>query len=242
MSTPAPPSLVEAFCAGGTVDVDYSIIPVPSQVGVSPELASFTDGFPPATRKPRTAGGIPPRGLDMNGILYMATAHIAWLSAGNSYPFNADVVAIAGGYRVGAVVQSAVTPSLYFQNTLANNTNDPDSVLTGWLPFSPISNPIGVQPNTLAAGTTNNLAITAGVGFLELTANAAGSTLTGLAGGFNGQIVVATNVSANALTFAALTGSTAGNQFRLPADITVLQYGHVAFRKSTALNIWVPMS
>lgn len=234
MSTPTPPSLVEAFCAGGTVDVDYTIIPVPTQVPVSPELASFTTGFPPATRISRTSGGIPPRGLDMNGILRMATAHTAWVAAGNFYPFNADVVSVAGGYRVGAVLQSAVTPSLFFQNTLANNANDPDSVLTGWLPFTLTANPVGLQSATLPAGSSS-VVVTAAVGFLELTGNATPSSLLNITGGFNGQILVVSNVAADPVTLLM-----SGN-LRLPVDLTLIQNDSQSFRWNGTLTKWVKM-
>lgn len=218
-------------------------IPVPSQVGVLVGAASFEDGFPAATMTDPEAGGIPPYGQDMNGLLYMLSQYAAFAQAGQVMRFSAAAAAAFLGYRVGAVLQSAADPTQFYYNTLDGNTNDPDLVTTGWVVFSPLATPTIVQtPGALPAGNTNNLAVTERTGFLELSANAAGSTLTGLAGGFNGQIIVCTNVSANPLTFAALTGSAAGNQLRLPADITVFQYGNITFRKSTALNVWVPMS
>lgn len=235
MSTPTPPSLVEAFCAGGTVDVDYTLIPVPTQVPVSPELASFTDGFPPATRIPRSSGGIPPRGLDMNGILRMATAHTAWLASGNGYVFNPDVVSVTGGYRVGAIVRSAVTTTLFFLNTLADNTNDPDSVLTGWLPYTPVSSPTGLQTATLAAGSSS-VVVAPSVGFLDLTSNAAGSDLLNITGGFNGQILVVTNVAATGPLQLLASGN-----LRLPVPITLIQNDGLALRYNGALTKWVKM-
>jgi len=232
MSTTVPPSVVEAFCADGIVDVDYSDILVPPQTSVSPEIASYSTGFPPATRTPRTSGGIPPRGTDMNGILRAATAHTAWVAAGGQYAFNADVVSVAGGYPVGAVLQSAVNPLLYFQNTVDGNVNDPDSVTTGWIPFTPVATPTGLQTPTLAAGS-NPLALTAGVGFVDATANAAGSTITNLTGGFNGQIVVISQMTADPVTL-----DNAGNM-RLPFAITLTQFDSCALRFSSALNKWV---
>jgi hypothetical protein len=236
MSTPTPPSLVEAFCADGVAGVDYDTILVPPQTGVSPEIASFSTGFPPATRTPRTQGGIPPRGTDMNGILRMATAHTAWVAAGGQYVFNADVVSVAGGYPVGAVLQSAVNPLLYFQNTVNGNTNDPDSVLTGWVPFSLAGTPTSVQtPSTLAAGS-QSIVTTSSIGFLELTGDAGGtSSILNITGGANGQILVVSNAGA---PFVTLLSS--GN-LRLPVDLTLLQNDGQAFRFSSALNKWVKM-
>lgn len=235
MSTPVPPSVVAAFTFGGVVDVDYTIIPVPTQVGVSPELASFTTGFPPATRTPRTSGGIPPRGLDMNGILYMLSAHVAWQAAGMPYVFNADVVTVATGYRVGAILQSAVDPTLFFLNTVADNTNNPDSVTTGWLPYSPVAVPTGTQAATVAAGS-QVVAVALGSGFLDLTPNAGATTITNFTGGNIGQIITVTNMHAsNPLTLQA------NANLRLSADLTLLQNNSLSFRKRTATQ-WVAMS
>jgi hypothetical protein len=235
MSTPVPPSVVEPFCAGGTVDVDYTVIPVPSQTGFSPELASFATGFPVATRTPRTQGGIPPRGLDMNGILRMATAHTAWVAAGGQYKFNADVVANVTGYPVDAILQSAVDPTRFYLNTLANNPNDPDSVLTGWVPFTLTAAPTGLQSATLPAGSSS-VVVTPSVGFLELTGDGGGtSAVLNITGGVNGQILVVSNVAA---PFVTLLSS--GN-LRLPVDLTLLQNDGQAFRYSSALTKWVKM-
>src|SRR5581483_8309324 len=138
MSMIVPPSVAEPFCAGGVVGTDLTLpIPVPSQIAVSPELASFATGFPPATRLPKTSGGIPPRGKDMNGSLYTVTAHNAWVAAGGTYAFNADVVSVSGGYPVGAIIRSNADPTLFFLNLTADNTNDPNSVLTGWMALTP---------------------------------------------------------------------------------------------------------
>ena len=235
MSTPVPPSLFAAFTFGGALGVDYNLIPVPSQIGVSPELASFTTGFPPATRTPRTSGGIPPRGLDMNGILYMATAHIAWQAAGGSYAFNIDVVTVQGGYAVGAIVQSASDPTKFFYNTLAGNTNNPDSVLTGWTSFSPMAMPVGTQAATVAAGA-QVVAVTGDTGFLDVTPNAAGSTITNLTGGNIGQIVTVTNVHAsNQLTIQS------NANIRMSGNLSLLQNNSITLRRRTSTQ-WVAMS
>jgi len=218
-------------------------IPVASQVGVLVGAASFEDGFPAATMSDPEAGGIPPYGQDMNGLLFMLSQYAALIQAGQTAPYNAAAVAAFAGYKVGAIVQGVADPSQFFYNIVDGNSNDPEVLDTGWVAFSPLAAPTLVQtPAALPAGATNDLPVSSRTGFIDLAANAAGSDLTGFAGGFNGQIIVATNVSVNPLTFKALTGSAAGNQFRLPADITVFQYGNLTFRKSTALNVWVPMS
>jgi hypothetical protein len=241
MGAPVPPSLVAAFTFGGTVDVDYTIIPVASQVGISPELASFTTGFPPATRTARTSGGIPPRGLDMNGILYMTSAHTAWAASGMSYTFNADVVTVQGGYNLGAIVRSAANPARYFYNILADNTNDPDSVLTGWVPFSPLSGTSTLQTIVPTPGPSDNYPINFGIGFLDINPTGGACNITGMTAGFDGQLVTVTNIHAsNSVTLNALNGgSSAPNQFRMAADMTLLQYSSLTFRYSSAIAMWV---
>jgi hypothetical protein len=241
MSTTPPLSVVEAFGAGGTPGVDYTVIPVPDQTGVSPELASFTTGFPVATRTARTLGGIPPRGKDMNGILFMVSGHTAWLAAGNTYAFNADVVTVAGGYAVGAVVRSAADLSQYFYNTLANNTNDPDSVITGWVKFSPLAaSANGLSTVAPAAGTFNNVAVAAGIRYLDVNTALGDVSYTGWSAAYDGQIVVVSNTGANLLNLRALNGgSLAGNQFRIPSDFTIVQNQSVTFQKSVAIGKWI---
>lgn len=234
MSVAAPPDLVEAFAASG----GRNVIPVgPTTEGA----ASYDEGFPPITRTPRIAGGIPPDGLDMNGILYAISAHTAWQAAGRLYAYNAAVSAAQSGYGVGAILQSASVAGRFFLNALAGNTNNPDSVTTGWAQFSLAGVATLVQSSTIAAGTTNDLALTAGVGILDVTANVAGSTLTGMAAGYDGQEVTVSNLHASGLlTLAAMTGSSATNRYRLAGDLTLLFRQSQTFKYSASLAVWVP--
>jgi hypothetical protein len=229
-----PPVVVEAFAING----NKNAIPVPSQIGITPGAASFNDGFPPQTMIPLTSGGVPPSGLDFNGIFYMLSSHTAWQQGGGQYKWDADFVANNTGYAVGIILQSAVTPTRFYLCTVADTANDPDSDLTGWLAFSIASTPTEVQTATLAAGTTASVAVAASTGFLDITANAAGSTLTALGAGFDGQIVVITNVAGGGALF---TLSSSGN-VRLPADLSFLQYSGVTVRYSATLAKWVPLS
>lgn len=234
MSIAVPPVIVEAFAQSGGFNV------IPATPNATPGAASLELGFPPLTRTPLTGGGIPPSGLDMNGILRLISQHTVWLQAGGFYVWSAALVAARGGYDEGVILRSAVNPLLFFINLEYDNENDPDDDPTDWLAFTPAGSPTGLQTQTLAAGSTNNLALAPKTGFLDITANAAGSTLTGLDGDSDGQIVTITNVSANLLTLASLTGSSAGNQFRLGTNLGLLQYGRQTFRYSSALAVWVP--
>jgi flavin reductase (DIM6/NTAB) family NADH-FMN oxidoreductase RutF len=100
----------------------------------------------------------------------------------------------------------------------------------------------GVVSTTLPAGTTANYAgILAATGVAIITANAAGSTLNGMAAGFNGQWVMIVNpAGAGLLTLPSGAGSPANNSFvatggfslNLPAgDRTIAVW-------LTALNAW----
>jgi hypothetical protein len=225
MSTIVPPSVAEPFCAAGVLGTDYNNIPVPSQVSVSPELASFTTGFPPATRLPKTSGGIPPRGKDMNGILRIISAHTAWVAAGGRYPFNSDVVTVSGGYPVGAIIQSVTDATLLFLNLTANNTNNPDSVLTGWMALTP-----QYSSSAPTAGThADNVIPGASDYYLDVDTTAGNITLNGFVHQRNGQRLTITNTGANTLTIGNLAGS-AGNQVRASSVMTLLQNDSVTIQ------------
>lgn len=103
---------------------------------------------------------------------------------------------------------------------------------------------VGVQLETLPAGSTDNLVLDLTTGFLELDTTAGDAVVTGITPpALNGQIIIVSNTGANLLTLAALNGgSVAANQVRLPADLTLTQYGGVTLRYSTALALWIPMS
>ena len=79
-------------------------IPVTPPGGSAINQASYDAGFPPTTMTPIVSGGKPPRGRDMNGILYEITAHLTYLNAGGQYWFDADFASKIGGYPLGAVL------------------------------------------------------------------------------------------------------------------------------------------
>jgi hypothetical protein len=234
----APPVITIPWAASGLKNA----IPNTSQIGITPGAASWPDGFPPLTMTDESGGGVPPDGKDMNGGLYTVSAYAAWLQAGGYFVYSA-AVASAGGYPQYAILRSASDPTKFWYNTTANNIVDPDGAGTGWTAFFPITGSAGtaVVTATLGAGSTNNQAINLDTGFLDITANAAGSDLTGLSGGADGQVITISQMTANTLTLKSLTGSSAGNQFRLPFDLTLVQYGSQSFKKSSTLGVWVPV-
>lgn len=112
-------------------------IPVASQIGVSGGRASYTDGFPPLTRTPIAAGGIPPFGTDFNGVLNDITSAIRWAQAGGGYGYDSTFSSSVSGYPVGARLANS-TGDGYWLNTVDGNTNNPETSaatpLTGWVP------------------------------------------------------------------------------------------------------------
>lgn len=133
----APSKLVLPFANAGA----KNDIPVDSQVGITAGAASLTDGFPPLTRTPIAAGGVPPSGLDMNGILYNLSALLRWMNAGAGFPYDGAFAGDSnvGGYPKGARVMRSDGAG-YWLNTIDGNTVDPESVtvgqaaLAGWVP------------------------------------------------------------------------------------------------------------
>lgn len=111
-------------------------IPNDSQIGITAGRASYTDGFPPLTRTPLAAGGVPPFGTDFNGVLNDITAAIRWAQSGSGYPFNADFNTAVSGYPKGARIPNSSLDG-YWLNTVDGNTSNPEvtgAATTGWVP------------------------------------------------------------------------------------------------------------
>lgn len=107
-------------------------IPVASQIGVNPGYASLTDGFVPLNMAPEGAGGIPPFGQDMNGIINQITAWNQWNEAGGPIPYDGSFSASIGGYPAGAVINSAAGPGQYWVSLVDSNASDPDTGGDNW--------------------------------------------------------------------------------------------------------------
>lgn len=111
-------------------------IPAPSQIGTQNCAASLTDGFPPLTFTPSIAGGCPPFGQDLNGILKQVTQWSQWYSAGGPIFYDsAFASSLANGYPNGAIVQSSIVPGDFWLSTADNNTTNPDAGGANWVPL-----------------------------------------------------------------------------------------------------------
>lgn len=135
--TNTPAKLVLPFANAGAKNT----IPTASQIGITAGAASLVDGFPPLTRTPIAAGGVPPSGLDMNGILFELSAILRWANAGGGYAFDSAFATDSnvGGYPKGARVMRSDGQGYWF-NTVENNVTDPESAgvgvaaAAGWVP------------------------------------------------------------------------------------------------------------
>lgn len=107
-------------------------IPQNSQIGVQRCAASLTDGFPPLTMTPISAGGCPPFGQDTNGILKQISQWSRWQGAGASVTFDAAFSAAIGGYPKNAILAQTAVAGCYWSSKVDNNTSNPDTGGTNW--------------------------------------------------------------------------------------------------------------
>lgn len=123
LAADVPSKIQLPFAIAGTKNT----IPVPSQIAITPGAASYTDGFPPITFLDIVAGGIPPDGADVNGVLYAITNVQRWQSAGGIFRYDSAFSTAIGGYPKGAILQSS-TEDISWLCLADNNTTDPDGV------------------------------------------------------------------------------------------------------------------
>lgn len=123
----APSKLIEAFAVNGSKNT----IPVPSQIGIVAGAASYETGFPPLTMTDPDAGGVPPSGLDFNGIFFALSATDVWYCCGAGFPYDGTFAVAIGGYPKGSQVLAA-SGSGYWFCTVDNNTSNPDAGGAGW--------------------------------------------------------------------------------------------------------------
>lgn len=97
--------------------------------------ASQSLGFPPLTMQPPESGGVPPQGEDFNGAMNQVARIVWWKMAGGAIPFDNTWTtnAAIGGYPQGAVITSADLQGSWI-STADNNTNNPDTNGTNWVP------------------------------------------------------------------------------------------------------------
>jgi hypothetical protein len=245
---PTPPLLVEAFALNAPTCTPASPVaggrtspfPVPSQTGITPGAASLNDGFPPATMTSEGAGGVPPFGVDMNGILNTITAHLAFLAAGQQYAWSSALETAMTGYAAGAMLQQAADPNAFWINLTAGNTTDPDTASplgsTGWWSSKPL--------NVVVTAGGNDIALPGASDYIyDVDATSGAINITGFVPGRDGQTLTVRKVDSgvNTVTLASLTGSAAGHQLQIVAAGILLsaQYSFATLRFNSTVNAWV---
>lgn len=120
---PNPDLIPEPFAQSGDKN------PIPLERAISDPIyrASWKAGFPPDTRIPKDVGGEAPDGLDFNGVLNILSQAVVFLQKGNAYQFDASMAP----YPIGALVRSNDNLTTY-QSTVPNNSNNPNSNMSGW--------------------------------------------------------------------------------------------------------------
>lgn len=100
-----------------------------------PTRASQSAGFPPLTMQPPESGGVPPQGEDFNGAMNQVARIVWWHLAGGALPFDNAWTTDAniGGYPQGATINAADLRGEWI-STADNNTNNPDTNGTSWVP------------------------------------------------------------------------------------------------------------
>lgn len=155
-------------------------IPVNSQIGVQDGAASLNDGFVPDNFTQIAAGGVPPFGQDMNGILFQATSWDQWVEAGGPIIWDSTFATAIGGYPKGTKLDSAILAGAQWYSTVESNLTNPDDPLTAasWARVGmPVGVPIPFMVSTLPPGFVAMNALTIGGSASNATALADGSAL-----------------------------------------------------------------
>lgn len=148
-------TLIASAAASGNVNT------IPSTQTTSGDgTASLALGFPPETFIARSAGGVPPRGGDMNGFLNLFSRALRAVQTGFFGQFNSSFAQSIGGYPAGAVVAGSVVGT-FWVSTADDNTSTPGASGATWrnlfadyLPLTGgnITGSLTVEDNTVVVG------------------------------------------------------------------------------------------
>lgn len=186
--------------------------------------ASYDAGFPPVTMILKAAGGLPPKGQDMNQILYELSALARWLSAGAINSYDATFSTAIGGYPKGAVVIGTDGITRYI-STVDSNVTNPNTSGAGWFNIS-----------SGYLQTLNNLSEIQAAG---TAAQASARTNLGLGSTAVTNIGTGSGMVPDMSSFA--TGSTSTYYWqKLPSGV-IMQYGSVFNMSSGAITINYPI-
>lgn len=116
------PTRIQLPFADGAGPTYIRTVPVPSQIGVTPGAASYTDGFPPLNFQALALGGIPPAGQDFNGVLHDISGWARWLASGGPIDWSSTFATAIGGYPIRAIAQHG---GIIWISDIDNNASEP---------------------------------------------------------------------------------------------------------------------
>lgn len=156
MPLSVPKFLNKAFAASG----GKTNVPI-TGADINNGRADYENGFPPVTRAPIAAGGVPPYGTDMNGVLFDLSSGLQYLQAGVVFPYNQEFATAIGGYPKGARVADLSDTSIIYTSQINNNLSPPPGAnwVIGASETIYGSTKYATQSET-TSGTSDNLAIT----------------------------------------------------------------------------------
>ncbi len=113
-----------------------NVIPEKYETSMESNQATWDQGFGQITMLPVSAGGLPPKGQDFNGILNQMCETIVHISKGGVFKFSADYATAINGYPKGAILQSE-DEKKYYQSIIDNNkvnfnTANQEQIKTSW--------------------------------------------------------------------------------------------------------------
>lgn len=98
-------------------------------------IVGYNNGWTSINKIPLENGGQPPYMEDMNGVLFDITGNIVDINKGLPQYYDNSYATLIGGYPVGArlVLNDNSTTVI---STIANNQNNPNTNMIGWVKFS----------------------------------------------------------------------------------------------------------
>lgn len=119
---------------------------IQESTGAAPNSATYQVGFPPVTMQSIASNGMPPKGSDLNGVLYDITDNLVFLTQGGGYGFDAAYATSIGGYPLNARLR--LTNGDIVKSTIDANANNPNTDMTGWVKTNSASQIIDASGNT----------------------------------------------------------------------------------------------
>lgn len=239
---PTPPRIVEPFANSAPACTQAAPVPggktfpfpVASQISVLNGAASLNDGFVPLNMLP--VGGVPPFGIDMNGILYILSSWAAFFAAGQYPAYDATLQTAMGGYAQGARVQQAANPLAFWTSAVNANMTDPDTGGAGWISSTPLYSSVALTGvnNVVLPGPSDYI--------IDVSASGGAITYTGFVAQRDGQKITfrKSDSSANAVDFTGSSGSsTAANQMQIVSIGLPIQYATLTIQYNSTLARWI---